>query len=217
MSPDAFLGRALLDPTTGLPNVPYFRLIREWEERRAQRRKYSVREVTMRVSGGAVRVRRALSWRLCRELRESDLIASGGPGEFHILLTSPDAEYAERVSARIQAMASEINHRHPDEPPLDVEVEVSPATGIATEAEREPATDAAPPVPPARSAYDRVTTERVTADRVTTDRMTTDREVEVRAAVEPGVFRERRRFPRISSAPIVPQRSCQPNDGTTAA
>lgn len=211
MSPDAFLGRALLDPTTGLPNVPYFRLIREWEERRAQRRKYSVREVTMRVSGGAVRVRRALSWRLCRELRESDLIASGGPGEFHILLTSPDAEYAERVSARIQAMASEINHRHPDEPPLDVEVEVSPATGIAagiaTEAEREPATDAAPPVPPARSAYDRVTTERVT----------TDREVDVRASVEPGAFRERRRFPRISSAPIVPQRSCQPTDETSAA
>lgn len=207
MSPDAFLGRALLDPTTGLPNVPYFRLIREWEERRAQRRKYSVREVTMKVSGGAVRVRRALSWRLCRELRESDLIASGGPGEYHILLTSPDAEYAERVSARIEAMATEINHRHPDEPPLAVQVEVSPAAGVAAHVEPERAVDEAPPVPPERSAY----------DRVTADRVTTDREVDVRASVEPGVFRERRRFPRISNAPLVPPRSCQATDETSAA
>src|SRR5688500_5155036 len=146
MSPDAFLGRALLDPTTGLPNVPYFRLIREWEERRAQRRRYSVREVTMRVSGGAVRVRRALSWRLCRELRESDLIASGGPGEFHILLTSPDAEQVERVCGRIEEMAVEINRRHPDEPPLEVRLDVSPAAAYEITPERAQPAAAAPAV-----------------------------------------------------------------------
>lgn len=202
MSPDAFLGRALLDPTTGLPNVPYFRLIREWEERRAQRRKYSVREVTMKVSGGAARVRRALSWRLCRELRESDLIASGGPGQYHILLTTPDAEYAERVSARIVAMAAEINNRHPDDPPLEVLVDVTPAAGAAEE-EVPQAAEATPvPVAPERSAYDRVTTDRVASDR----------EVDVRAVVEPGAFRERRRFPRNTDPPVVPPRNCQAGD-----
>ena len=36
---DTFLGRALTDPATGLPNVPYFCLIQNWEQRRARRRK----------------------------------------------------------------------------------------------------------------------------------------------------------------------------------
>ena len=200
MSPDAFLGRALLDPTTGLPNVPYFRLIREWEERRAQRRSYSVREVTMKVSGGAIRVRRALSWRLCRELRESDLIASGGPGEFHILLTSPDAEYADRVCGRIEQMAADINQRHPDEPPLEVRMAVSPLPAIdGGEEIARPAAALAPPAPPLEP-------------------VTTDREVDLRASVEPDGFVERRRVPRAAlDAPIVPRRSCAPSDGTNAA
>ena len=194
MSPDAFLGRALLDPTTGLPNVPYFRLIREWEERRAERRRYSVREVTMRVSGGAVRVRRALSWRLCRELRESDLIASGGPGEFHILLTTPDAEHADRICGRIEQMAVEINQRHPDEPPLRVELAVSPAAAAEAPQERAQAAPAPPALPVA-----------------------TDREVDLRASVEPGALRERRRVPRAADPPIVARRKCDQSDGSNAA
>jgi GGDEF domain-containing protein len=200
MSPDAFLGRALLDPTTGLPNVPYFKLIREWEERRAQRRSYSVREVTMRVSGGAVSVRRALSWRLCRELRESDLIASGGPGEFHILLTTPDAEYADRVCGRIERMALDINELHPDEPPLEVQMEVTPLTEADAVRDRvyQAATAPAPGPPP--------------------EPLTTDREVDLRPAVEPTGFRERRRVPRAAAdAPIVPRRNCAAADGTNAA
>ena len=199
MSPDAFLGRALLDPTTGLPNVPYFRLIREWEERRAERRKYSVREVTMRVSGGAVRVRRALSWRLCRELRESDLVASGGPGEFHILLTSPDAEQVERVCGRIEEMAVEINRRHPDEPPLEVRLEVSPAAEYEAVPER--------PRPAAADAAVALPQEPVR----------TDREVDMRQSVEPGGFRERRRAPRAQDPPTIPRRSCEQSDGSNAA
>lgn len=86
-----------------------------------------MREVILRVAGGAVRVRRALSWRLRRELRESDLVASGGPGQSHILLTSPDAEHAERVCARIEQLAAEINQHHPGDPPLEVQVEIEPA------------------------------------------------------------------------------------------
>ena len=193
MLPDAFLGRALLDPTTGLPNVPYFRLIREWEERRAQRRRHAVREVTMRVSGGAVRVRRALSWRLCRELRESDLIASGGPGEFHLLLTTPDAEHADRICGRIARMAAEINERHPDEPPLRVETEVSPAPAPEMKERAQPA--AAPLPPPVK----------------------TDREVDVSASVEPGALRDRRRSLASADPPIVPRRNCEPSDGSNAA
>ena len=195
MSPDAFLGRALLDPTTGLPNVPYFTLIREWEERRAQRRRYAVREVTMRVSGGAVRVRRALSWRLCRELRESDLVASGGPGEFHILLTTPDAEHAGSICGRIEQMAAEINQRHPDEPPLRVELEISPSPAPEVKERVQPAAAAALPAPP----------------------VTTDREVDVQPSVEPGAFRERRRSPRAADPPIVPRRHCDSADGSNAA
>jgi|SRR5687768_2472504 len=202
MSPDAFLGRALLDPTTGLPNVPYFRLIREWEERRAQRRSYSVREVTMRVSGGAVRVRRALSWRLSRELRESDLIASGGPGEFHILLTTPDAEYADRICSRIERMAVDINERHPDEPPLEVQMEVTPLAAVDAARERVPPTATATAAAPAPSP----------------EPVTTDREVDLRPAIEPTGFRERRRVPRAAAdAPIVPRRNGAPSDGTNAA
>ena len=197
MSPDAFLGRALLDPTTGLPNVPYFRLIREWEERRAERRRHAVREVTMRVSGGAVRVRRALSWRLCRELRESDLIASGGPGEFHLLLTTPDAEHADRICGRIEQMAAEINQRHPDEPPLRVELEVTPGPSPEIEERAHPAPAVAAPsfAPP----------------------VATDREVNVNASVEPGTFRDRRRPAAAADSPIVPRRSCDSSDGTNAA
>ena len=196
MTADAFLGRALLDPTTGLPNVPYFRLIREWEERRAQRRKYSVREVTMRVSGGAVRVRRSLSWRLCRELRESDLIASGGPGEFHILLTTPDAEYADRLCVRLQNMAGEINARHPDEVPLEVQLEVAPPLSAPVVTDREvPVPEPLPTAAP----------------------VTTDREVDLRAAVEPGMARERRRGGRSGEPPLVPPRAGDPPGETNAA
>ena len=109
MSPDVFLGRALMDPTTGLPNVPYFRLIREWEERRARRYKHSVRTVTLSVSGGDERARRALGWRLCRALRDSDFLASNGPMQFRILLTSPDAEQAESLCRRLEEIVGDLN------------------------------------------------------------------------------------------------------------
>ena len=109
MSPDVFLGRALMDPTTGLPNVPYFRLIREWEERRARRYRQSVRTVTLSVRGGDERARRALGWRLCRTLRDSDFLASNGPTHFRILLTSPDAEHAEALCRRLEEIVADLN------------------------------------------------------------------------------------------------------------
>src|SRR5688500_13881908 len=87
MPPNSFLGRALMDPATGLPNIPYFSLIRDWEDQRAQRRKYAVRVVKIWVEGGSDRIRRALSWHLCQEMRSSDLIASDGRAHYRILLT----------------------------------------------------------------------------------------------------------------------------------
>jgi hypothetical protein len=124
MAVDGILGRALRDPATGLPNVPYFCLIRDWEERRARRRQYAVRVLKVSVSGGSERVRRSLSWRLCQELRSSDLIASEGGEHYRILLTSPDAENVESIRARLQSLAAEINERDPDEETFRVDVEV---------------------------------------------------------------------------------------------
>jgi GGDEF domain-containing protein len=124
MALEGFLGRALTDPTTGLPNVPYFRMIRDWEERRASRRQYEVRVLKIHVKGGDERIRRSLSWRLCREIRSSDLIASEGSAHFRVLLTSPDAENAEMIGTRITDMATEINTRHPAAEPLELRVEL---------------------------------------------------------------------------------------------
>src|ERR1051325_4864063 len=78
------LGRALRDPETGLPNVPFFSLIRDWEERRARRRKYRVRVLEISVRGGSERARGALSWQLAQTLRASDLVASQGRERYRV-------------------------------------------------------------------------------------------------------------------------------------
>ena len=136
MAVDGILGRALRDPATGLPNVPYFCLIRDWEERRARRRQYAVRVLNVSVSGGSDRVRRSLSWRLCQALRSSDLIASEGGEHYRILLTSPDAENVESIRARLESLAAEINERDPDEETFRVDVEIDAERRAAV---REPA------------------------------------------------------------------------------
>jgi hypothetical protein len=102
ISHDGLLGRALRDPETGLPNVPFFSLIRDWEERRARRRKYRVRVLDIAVRGGSERARGVLSWRLAQALRASDLVASQGREHYRVLLTSPDAEHADRIRERIE-------------------------------------------------------------------------------------------------------------------
>ena len=105
---DTLLGRALTDVATGLPNIPYFRIIQNWEERRARRRNTLVRVVTVMVSGGAEGTRRALLWRLCQDLRTSDLIASEGRDLFRILLTTPDAENADAIAERVQQLGGSL-------------------------------------------------------------------------------------------------------------
>ncbi len=109
---DTFLGRALTDPATGLPNLPYFCLIQHWEERRARRRASDVCVICLHVHSGTEEARRALTIGLCQELRSSDLIASDGKNEFRILLTSPDAEKAEALVDRIAQLGATLASAH---------------------------------------------------------------------------------------------------------
>jgi GGDEF domain-containing protein len=121
---DTFLGRALTDPTTGLPNIPYFCMIQRWEERRARRRQTQVRILRLSIQDGGDDVRRALTWRLCQELRTSDLIASEGRSELRVLLTSPDAEHIEAVVERIERLTGAINAEPHAGAGLDLRVHV---------------------------------------------------------------------------------------------
>lgn len=119
----------MTDPATGLPNIPYFCMIQNWEERRARRRKTLVRVIHLQVSGGAEGARRALLWRLCQELRTSDLIASEGADHFRLLLTSPDAENSDAIAERIGGLSDALNQAHStDGAPLEIatRVEVPP-------------------------------------------------------------------------------------------
>ena len=122
---DTFLGRALTDPATGLPNLPYFCLIQHWEERRARRRASDVCVICLHVHSGTEEARRALTIGLCQELRSSDLIASDGKNEFRILLTSPDAEKAEALVDRIAQLGATLaSAHHGADIPLVVAVDV---------------------------------------------------------------------------------------------
>lgn len=113
MGISGFLGQALTDPATGLPNIPYFSLIHDWESRRAARRDYCVKVLKLRVRGAADR---ALAWRLCQELRTSDLIASEGRHNYRILLTGPDAENVGSIGERIRLMIEKLNLKREAEP-----------------------------------------------------------------------------------------------------
>ena len=113
MAISGLLGQALTDPATGLPNMPYFSLIQDWERARARRRNYMVKVLTLVVRGPSDRT---LAWRLCQELRTSDLIASEGRHSYRILLTSPDAENAIAIGDRIKAMIDKLNKKRNAEP-----------------------------------------------------------------------------------------------------
>ncbi len=127
---DTFLGRALTDAATGLPNIPYFRIIQNWEERRAHRRNTLVRVIRVAVDGGAEAPRRAFLWRLCQELRTSDLIASEGRDTFHILLTTPDAENAVAIAERVRHLGDTLDQSEGGAHPFVLRTEIEPATNF---------------------------------------------------------------------------------------
>jgi GGDEF domain-containing protein len=118
------LRQALTDPGTGLPNGVYFRLICDWEVRRAQRAGGRVRVVTVLVDGGDAATRRHLVNELAREFRRSDLIACSGPGTVQMLFTSPDAEQTRRITERVSEIAETINRRDTGAPPVAARIEI---------------------------------------------------------------------------------------------
>lgn len=131
---DTFLGRALTDPATGLPNFPFFRLIHSWEEHKAERRHTRVCAVHVHILAGSDLLRRALMVRLCQEIRASDLMASEGRNNLWVLLTTPDAEHVEAIAQRVSAMAGEVNSSAdtiagPNDERLVIETEIRNAMG----------------------------------------------------------------------------------------
>ena len=106
---NALLGRILPDRTTGLPSLAYFRLVRDWEERRARRTGTRVRVIKLSVTGATRRDLRMLPGQLCRELRDTDLIASDGPTRYRLLLTTPDAEKAPAIVQRLERLIESAN------------------------------------------------------------------------------------------------------------
>jgi len=140
---DTFLGRALTDPATGLPNIPYFTLIQQWEERRARRRRTLVRVIRLQLAGGTPTSHRAVLWRLCQEMRTSDLIASDGRDEFRILLTTPDAENVVAIADRVSHVAVTATEAPGSEPPPQAD---APALTVRAMIE-EPAAHGAPEGP----------------------------------------------------------------------
>lgn len=119
---NGLLLRTLTDPETGLPSVLYFRLVREWEERRAARHGGRVRTVRIAVRGGDDASSRRFTFGLCREFRKTDLIASSGRGQFRLLLVGRDAEQADAIRERVERLCLDTNARSSQEGSIDVQV-----------------------------------------------------------------------------------------------
>jgi hypothetical protein len=121
---NGLLLRTLTDPETGLPSVLYFRLVREWEERRAARHGGRVRTVRILVRGGDDASSRRFAFGVCREFRKSDLIAASGRAQYRLLLVGRDADQAEAIRERVDRLREDTNARSTEEAWIDVEVAV---------------------------------------------------------------------------------------------
>jgi hypothetical protein len=121
---NGLLLRTLTDPETGLPSVLYFRLVREWEERRAARHGGRVRTIRILVRGGDDASSRRFAFGLCREFRKSDLIAASGRAQYRLLLVGRDADQAEAIRERVGRLQEETNARSTKEAWIDVQVAV---------------------------------------------------------------------------------------------
>lgn len=121
---NGLLIRTLTDPDTGLPSVLYFRLIREWEDRRAARHGGRVRTIRILVRGGDDASYRRFAFGLYREFRKSDLIASAGRAQYRLLLVGRDADQADAIRGRIERLQKDTNARSTNEGWIDVEVAV---------------------------------------------------------------------------------------------
>jgi hypothetical protein len=119
---NGLLLRTLTDPDTGLPSVLYFRLVREWEERRAARHGGKVRTIRIAVRGGDDTSCRRFTFGLCREFRKTDLIASSGRSQYRLLLVGRDADQTETIRGRVDRLREDTNARSREEASIDVQV-----------------------------------------------------------------------------------------------
>jgi len=121
---NGLLLRTLTDPDTGLPSVLYFRLVRDWEERRAARHGGRIRTIRIFVHGGEEVSCRRFTFGLCHEFRKSDLIASSGRGQYRLLLVGRDADQADAIRDRVERLREDTNARSATEGAIDVKVVV---------------------------------------------------------------------------------------------
>lgn len=135
---DGILLRTLTDPQTGLPSVLYFRLVREWEERRAARHGGRVQAVRIVVRGGDDDSSRRFTFGLCREFRKGDLIASAGRMQYRLLLVGRDADQADAIRERVERLRDDTNARSTVEASIDVEVAVDEAATLHERDAHEP-------------------------------------------------------------------------------
>ena len=135
---NGLLLRTLTDPHTGLPSVLYFRLVREWEERRAARHGGRVRTVRIVVRGGDDDSARRFTFGLYRELRKGDLIASAGPSQYRLLLVGRDADQADAIRGRVERLAGETNAKTTPGAAIDVEVTLEESAPVQERDAHEP-------------------------------------------------------------------------------
>ena len=121
---NGLLLRTLTDPDTGLPSVLYFRLVREWEERRAARHGGRVRTIRIAVRGGDDTSCRRFTFGLCREFRKGDLLASSGRGHYRLLLVGRDVDQADTIRERVARLQTDTNARSVQEAAIDVAIEL---------------------------------------------------------------------------------------------
>jgi hypothetical protein len=130
--------RTLTDPDTGLPSVLYFRLVREWEERRAARHGGRVQTIRILVRGGDDASSRRFTFGLCREFRKTDLIASSGRAQYRLLLVGRDADQADTIRGRVERLQEDTNARSTKEGSIEVEVAVDGAAPLREREAHEP-------------------------------------------------------------------------------
>jgi hypothetical protein len=135
---NGLLLRTLTDPDTGLPSVLYFRLVREWEERRAARHGGRVRTVRIAVRGGDDASCRRFTFGLCREFRKGDLLASSGRQQYRLLLVGRDVDQTDTIRERVERLAADTNARSSPEVALGVEVEMEEPSPLRERDAHEP-------------------------------------------------------------------------------
>lgn len=121
---NGLLLRTLTDPDTGLPSVLYFRLVREWEERRAARHGGRVRTVRIIARGGDDEACRRFTFGLCREFRKGDLLASSGRHQYRLLLVGRDVDQTDTIRERVERLTADTNSRSRQDAALEVEIEM---------------------------------------------------------------------------------------------